>query len=190
MNRARAVGTHVGAWLPLSPSRSRSSRGIAVIEKLDFLVRFWELRARHATTGQPLSAPEQVELLSLMQLVTSEFRLPSAGPAARTRDALPAQLIGDGTIFAIEVRAISAAALIASSEGRVPVGSSVILRATDAVGGVEYALPCTVAWVHPGTLHTMALVVDGVPTRKGFSSPADVHVGATLWMGPHERLVG
>jgi hypothetical protein len=162
-----------------------------VIEKLDFLVRFWELRARHATQGHPLSPSEQVELLSLMQLVTSELRVPKAGPAARSRDALAGQLIGDGTILTMEVRAISAAALvITSSEGRVPVGSRVIARATDAVGGVEYALPCTVAWVCPGTPHTMALVVDGVPTRKDFSSPADVHVGGTWMLGHHERLLG
>jgi hypothetical protein len=90
----------------------------------------------------------------------------------------------------MEVRAISAAALIATSEGRVPVGARVIVRATDAVGGVEYALPCTVAWVHPGTPHTMALVVDGVPTRNAFTWPQDVHVANTLMMGHHERLVG
>jgi hypothetical protein len=90
----------------------------------------------------------------------------------------------------MEVRAISAAALIATSEGRVPVGARVIVRAADAVGGVEYALPCTVAWVHTGTPHTMALVVDGVPARKIFSSPEEIHVRGTLMMGHHERLVG
>ena len=161
-----------------------------MIEKLDFLVRFWELRARHSTSGQPLSASEQVELLSLMQLVTSEFTLPRAGPAARTKDALPAQLIGDGTILPAEVRAISAAAIVVSVAGRMPVGGRLVVRAADAVSGVEYALPCTVAWVHAGAPYTMALLVDGVPSRRCFAACGEVPVRPMLQMGHHERLVG
>jgi len=161
-----------------------------VIEKLDFLVRFWELRGRHAMLGEPLTAAEQVELLSLMQLVTSEFVVPRAGPAARTKDALPAQLIGDGTILPTEVRAVSAAAIIVSVAGTMPRGARVIVRAADAVSGVEYALPCTVAWVHAGMPQTMALVVDGLPSRRSFSATAELPVRPTLQMGHHERLVG
>jgi hypothetical protein len=161
-----------------------------VIEKLDFLVRFWELRARHATLGNPLSSAEQIELLSLMQLVTSELELPRAGPTGRTRCAVPAQLIGDGAVLAMEVRYVSAAALIVAAEGRVPAGARVIVRAADAVGGVEYALPCTVAWTHTGRPNTMALVVDGIPTRRSFSSVAEIHVRATLVMGRQERFLG
>ena len=189
MNRARVF---LGTRAVIAPSRvgPRSSRGIPVIEKLDFLVRFWELRIRHATSGNPLGPSEQVELLSLMQLVTSEFRIPRAGPAARTKDPLAAQLIGDGAILPIELRSISAAALIATCEGRVPPGSRAIVRAADAISGVEYLLPCTVAWVHAGTPNTIALAVDGVPTRKDFTSPLEVQVHSTLMMGRHERLVG
>jgi hypothetical protein len=50
-----------------------------VIDKLGFLVRFWELKARHATLGEPLSASEQLELLSLMQLVTGDCKMPPPG---------------------------------------------------------------------------------------------------------------
>jgi len=161
-----------------------------VIDKLDFLVRFWELRARHATLGQPLAAREQVELLSLMQLVTSDLRIPKAGPIAHPRDALPAQLIGDGTILAVEVRGISAAALVVVSAGTMPSGARVIVRAADAVSGLEYVLPCSVAWLHHGSPHTMALVVDGVPTRNDFSSPSQPPMRIAMPMGRHERLVG
>ena len=42
------------------------------MEKLDFLVRFWELRARYEAIGIPLTKSERFELLSLMQLVASE----------------------------------------------------------------------------------------------------------------------
>ena len=168
----------------------RISMGNAVIEKLDFLVRFWELKARHATLGHPLTPKEQLELLSLMQLVTHDFKVPRAGPVARTKHALPAQLIGDGAIFAIEVRALSAAALVVASASVVPAGSRVVVRAADAVSGIEYTLPCTVAWVYDATPVVMALVVDGLPTRLDFSSPVDPQMRASLGMGRHERLVG
>ncbi len=165
-----------------------------MIDKLDFLVRFWELKARHATLGAPLSAAEQVELLSLMQLVTHDVRLPRPGPVSRPSSALPAQLIGDGVIVSIEVRAVSAAALIAVAAGSIPAGSRVIVRMADAVSGVEYVLPCNVAWAHAGAPHTLALVVDGVPTRTDFSSstegPSEGVVKSSLGIGRHERLVG
>jgi hypothetical protein len=164
-----------------------------VIEKLDFLVRFWELKARHATLGQPLSPREQVELLSLMQLVVGEVDVPAAGPFLRPKSALPAQLIGDGTLRAVEVRAISAGALIVAIAAPLGVGAQVIVRAADAVSGVEYALPCRIIWVHPGTSQepaTMALVVDGIPTRSVFASPGDGQVSTALALGRQVRLVG
>jgi hypothetical protein len=160
-----------------------------LIDKLDFLVRFWELKARHATLGQPLGPSEQVELLSLMQLVTPDFKVPKAGPVARTRGALPAQLIGDGTIIPIEVRAVSAGAIVVTSASTMSLGARVVVRAADAVSGVEYALPCSVAWVHAGAPNTMALVVDGIPTRSTFSQPPDAQARNALAMGPHERLI-
>jgi len=164
-----------------------------VIEKLDFLVRFWELKARHATLGEPLAPSEQVELLSLMQLVMGEYGVPAKGPVKRPKSALPAQLIGDGTMRAVEIRGLSAAALVVASGTPVAQGAQVIVRATDAVSGVEYALPCKVVWVHPGSSHdacTIALVVDGIPMRSVFASPDDSQMQTTLAMGRQERLVG
>ncbi len=162
-----------------------------MIEKLGFLVRFWELKARHATLGEPLGPQEQLELLSLMQLVTVDFRMPSPGPATRTKNALPAQLIGEGRIFPVELRVITAAALLVASLKHVSAGERVILRAADAVSGVEYAMPCTIAWTHDGAPCTLALVVDGIPTRSDFGPPAgDAHVRSSMALGRHERLVG
>lgn len=161
-----------------------------MIQKLDFLVRFWELKARHATLGEPLGPKEQIELLSLMQLVTHDFRVPKAGPVARTVGSLPAQLIGDGTILPIDVRSVSAAAIVVAAAGTMSLGVRVVVRAADAVSGVEYALPCTVAWVHPGTPNTMALVVDGIPTRSNFSSPPDAQARSALLMRRQEPLIG
>jgi hypothetical protein len=161
-----------------------------VIDKLDFLVRFWELQARHATLGQPLGPTERVELLSLMQLVNSDAQVPPAGPAPRHEDAIPAQLIGDGTIFSVEVREVSAAGLLVACADTMQVGSRAVVRATDAVSGVEYVLPCTVVWVHHGGPNTLALVVDGIPSRKSFFAPGDAQARSALAMGRHVRLVG
>jgi hypothetical protein len=166
------------------------SESNSVIEKLGFLVRFWELKARHATLGEPLVPQEQLELLSLMQLVTGDFKMPDPGPLARSRGALPAQLIGEGAITSVEIRTVSAAAVLVAGVATLLPGSRVILRAADAVSGVEYALPCTVAWAYEGAPCAMALVVDGIPTRSDFGSPADTHVRSSLALGRRERLVG
>jgi hypothetical protein len=161
-----------------------------VIDTLDFFVRFWELKARHASIGEPLRPSEQIELLSLMQLVTHDLRVPRPGPAMRRRGALPAEIIGDGVIQAIELRSVSAAAIIAAGASLMPEGARVVVRATDAVRGVEYVLPCTIAWIHPGSPNTIALVLDGIPTRKSFTSPPDALGRNALAIGRQERLVG
>src|ERR1700730_7728000 len=135
------------------------ARQNTVIAKIGFLVRFWELRARHATLGEPLSGREQLELLSLMQLVTADFKMPEPGACARPSNALPAQLIGEGTILPVEVRHLCAAALIVASTKPMAAGERVIIRTADAVSGVEFSLPCAVAWVYEGSPCVMAIVV-------------------------------
>jgi hypothetical protein len=188
LKRLPAGSSHHGTPGALLAGEARD-----VIDKLDFLLRFWELKARHATLGEPLASREQVELLSLMQLVVGEVELPAAGPVPRPSSALPAQLIGDGTMRAVEIRGLSAAAIVVACGLPVTRGAQVIVRATDAVRGVEYALPCKVMWVHPGTAQdacTMALVVDGIPARSAFATRGEPHVTAALAMGRQERLVG
>jgi hypothetical protein len=143
---------------------------INVLEKIDFLVRFWELRARSESQGVPLGAAEQVELLSLMQLVTSA-KVPATGPVARDRGAIPAQLVGEGDIQAIEVRSVTAEAILVAAPTMMSAGARVILRIADAVSGIELALPCTVVWAYRASPCTMALEVDGIPTRTDFVAP-------------------
>ena len=48
------------------------------MEKLDLLVRFWELRLRYEALGMPLNRQERLELLSLLQLMASDGRSASA----------------------------------------------------------------------------------------------------------------
>jgi len=161
-----------------------------LIDKLDFLVRFWELKARNESLGEPLGPHEQIELLSLMQLVTGDVEAPVAGPVERPRSALPAQMIGDGTILPVEVRAVTAGALVVSCASIVPVGAHVILRAADAITGVEYALPCNVLWVYRAAPTIVALTVDGIPTRAVFAGIPEPRMSMPLALGKHERLVG
>jgi hypothetical protein len=138
-----------------------------VLTKLDFLVRYWELSARHAQMGEPLDAEERKELLGLMQLV-GDCELPPPMSIERPHDAHPAQLIGEGSIRAVELRALTATALFVTSAVACSPGASVILRAVDAIAGVEYSVPCRVAWVAPGSPFSVALIVDGEPTRALF----------------------
>jgi hypothetical protein len=161
-----------------------------VIDKLGFLVRFWELKARHATLGVPLSAGEQIELLSLMQLVTGDFKMPEPGSCARPSNALPAQLIGEGTILPVEVRYVCAAAVLVSSARSMSPAERVIMRTADAVSGIEYALPCSVAWVYDASPCVMALVVDGIPARTEFSVMPEPRAASVLSIGRQVRLVG
>lgn len=161
-----------------------------MLEKLDFLVRFWELKARHDMVGEPLSASEQIELLSLLQLVTGDLELPKPGTLSRPTVVLPAELIGEGVIVHAEIRSVTAAAIFVSSNGAVPGNASIVLRTTDAISGVEYTLPCRVAWCHGASPASLALRVDGVPTRSFFSIMPDSRSHMSLSMGHKERFVG
>lgn len=160
-----------------------------MMEKLDFLVRFWELKARHDLVGEPLSASEQIELLSLLQLVTGDLELPGPGPLAKPNLVLPAELIGEGVIVHAEIRSVSAAAIFVSATSPVPRGASLVLRMTDAISGVEYTLPCKVAWSYGSSPASLALRVDGVPTRSVFSIMPDSRSHMSLPMGQTERFV-
>ncbi len=181
---------NTGRGQAVQPATGIQSRKDVMIDKLGFLSRFWELKARHATLGEPLAPAEQVELLSLMQLVTSDFRMPEPTAYARPNDALPAQLIGEGTILPVEVRHVSAAAIVVASVKPVTLGERVIIRTTDAITGVEYALPCHVAWVYDASPCMMALVVDGIPTRAEFSQLPEPRNAQVLQIGRQVRLVG
>ncbi len=161
-----------------------------MIDKLGFLVRFWELRARHAQLGAPLSTNEQLELLSLMQLVTSETRLPEPGTCARPANALPAQLIGEGVIQAVELRHVCASALLVASVKSVTLGERMILRTADAVSGVEYVLPCSVAWAYEASPCILALAVDGIPKRSELAGLPEPRVTQGFAIGRQARLVG
>jgi len=161
-----------------------------VFEKLDFLVRFWELKARHATLGQPLTSQEQIELLGLMQLVTHDLELPEPGPVAQNQPPLPCELIGEGVILGAEIRGVSAGGFVVATRSQVPTGNQLCVRVADAVGGTEYTLPCKVRWTWGRDPVTLALVVDGVPSRIRFGMSPEPTKGLSMPMGRPHRLMG
>ncbi len=83
-----------------------------VIEKIDFLVRFWELKARRESCGDPLAASEQVELLSLMQLMTVDRKVQGAWSGARAKRARSRRRSSAMVRLSIEIRNVTAAAAI------------------------------------------------------------------------------
>jgi hypothetical protein len=142
-----------------------------MLEKLDFMVRFWQLRARHEALGAPLSASERLELLSLLSLMASDLRLPEPGPAPRVEHGVPAQLTAPGGFLAAELRSVCADGIVLASAVPLRAGTSTIVRLADAVSGLEYALPCVIEWAVTGSPSAMGLRVDGAPSRTAFAIP-------------------
>ena len=142
-----------------------------MLEKLDFMVRFWQLRARHDAIGAPLSALERVELLSLIRLLSTDNRLPEAGPPPKNDHGLPVQLAAPRGFIAAELRMVCADGIVIASASPLRPGTSTILRLADAVSGIEYELPCMVEWAHTSMPAAMALRVDGMPSRTSFAIP-------------------
>jgi hypothetical protein len=148
---------------------------LSMLDKLDFMVRFWRLRARNEAQGMPLSGFERVELLSLLQLLASEQHLPEAGPAPKTDQSFPLQVMVGGGFQSGELRLVCPDGIGIASKMPLPPGQRTIVRLADAIAGVEYALPCLVVWCYRGGQESIfasaALRIDGLPTRTTFSMP-------------------
>ena len=141
-----------------------------MLEKLDFMVRFWQLRARHDALGAPLRASERLELLSLLRLMATDLRLPDQGPPPRV-EGVPVQMTAPGGFLAGELRGVCADGIVVACASPMRAGTSTIVRLADAVSGIEFTLPCVVEWSHVGVPSAMALRVDGAPSRTAFEVP-------------------
>lgn len=139
-----------------------------MLEKLDFMMRFWDLKARHEALGAPLSPRERIELLSLIGLMATDDPLPPPGPPPRSEHALEAQITARGTFVGVEVRMVCARGLVVACMTPLAAGQSTVVRLVNDATGMEYAVPCLVEWGAPGSPSAMALRVDGAPARASF----------------------
>ena len=151
-----------------------------MLEKLDFMMRFWDLKARHDSLGAPLSPVERIELLSLLSLMATDDPLPDAGPPPRSEHALEAQVTARGSFVAVEVRMVCARGLVVACITPLPVGQSTVVRLADDATGVEYSVPCVVEWGTVGSPSAMALLVDGAPARMSLNVPAGLPWGSAI----------
>jgi len=157
-----------------------------MLERLDFLVRFWTLEARFRQLGDPLADNEQSELLSLMHVLASDGALPRSGAAPLARelplkalrakewrvgDGLPAQLTSDCGFLAAELRLACVEGIVVACATPMRAGQRTVVRVADALSGVEYTLPCMVAWARRGHPSSMGLTLDGVASRSEFAVP-------------------
>jgi len=150
------------------------------MEKLDFLVRFWQLRARYETLGVPLSRHERLELLSLLQLLAAREER-SIDPSRR---GIPVQLAAGSGFLAGDLKDLSPERLVVGAIEPLPVGQRTVLYAADAVSGVEYGVPCLVSWSRDDEPCLIGLVPDGLPARSDFTVPTSWLFRSPLGTGP------
>jgi len=150
-----------------------------LIEKLDLLVRFWELRVRYEALGMPLDKHERLELLSLLQLVASGDESPPLEIIDTSRRGIPVQLTAGSGFLSGELKDLAYDRLIVTTAEPLPSGHRTIVYLADAVTGVEYTLPCAVAASRVGSPCVIGLAPDGLPLRAHFTVPS-----SGLWRSP------
>ena len=149
------------------------------MEKLDLLVRFWELRVRYEALGVPLSKQERLELLSLLQLVASGDEPQPLDSMDASRRGVPVQLTAGSGFLSGELKDLSYERLVVSAAEPLPIGHRTIVYVADAVTGVEYTLPCVVGSTRTDSPCLIGLAPDGLPLRSHFTVPS-----SGLWRSP------
>jgi hypothetical protein len=149
------------------------------MEKLDLLVRFWELRMRYEALGMPLSKEERLELLSLLQLVAFADEAAPLESIDTSRRGVPAQLTAGSGFLSGELKDLSYDRLVVTTAEPLSIGHRTIVYVADAVTGVEYTLPCLVAGSVIDSPCIVGLTPDGLPLRSHFTVPS-----SGLWRSP------
>jgi hypothetical protein len=152
-----------------------------MLDKLDFMVRFWQLQARDGSRSarkargegrgpepESLSATERAERMSLLRAMATDERLPEAGPLPHGGRGVPVQIAAPGGFVPGELRAVFADGVVIACAALIQAGQRAAVHVADAVSGLEYALPCVIEWSWPGPTPALGLRVDGCPTRTSF----------------------
>ena len=150
-----------------------------MMEQLDLLVRFWELRARYEALGMPLNKQERLELLSLLQLVAAVDDAPPLDSVDTSVRGIPVQLTAGSGFLSAELKELAYDRLVVTTAEPLPVGHRTIVYVADAVTGLEYTLPCSVASARTGSPCLVGLAPDGLPLRSHFTVPS-----SGLWRSP------
>jgi hypothetical protein len=149
------------------------------MEKLDLLVRFWELRLRYEALGMPLDKQERLELLSLLQLMASGDEAIPVEAVDKSRRGVPVQLTAGSGFLAGELKDLAYDRLVIATAELMPVGHRTIVYIADAVTGVEYTLPCVISATRTDSPCLLVLTPDGLPLRSQFTVPS-----SGLWRSP------
>ena len=149
------------------------------MEKLDLLVRFWELRVRYEALGMPLDKQERLELLSLLQLMACGEEASPLETVGKSRRGVPAQLTAGAGFLAGELKELSYDRLVVATAELLPIGHRTIVYVADAVTGVEYTLPCVITATRADSPCLIVLAPDGLPLRSQFTVPS-----SGLWRSP------
>jgi hypothetical protein len=149
------------------------------MEKLDFLVRFWELRARYEALGLPLTKSERFELLSLLQLFAAEDEPSAIEAVDSSRRGVPVQLTAGSGFLSGDLKVLSAERLVVGAASPLPLGERTVVYIADAVTGIEYTVPCVVTWSREDEPCLIGLALDGLPSRSQFTVPK-----SGLWRSP------
>lgn len=140
-----------------------------MIDSLDMMMRIWELGVRSERAGQPLDPVERAELLALLRHVERGVDEPPPKPRVPPPLPVPAMLMGDGTAFRVAVRRVNVDHVLVTGLEGPALGARVLLRASNAMTGVEYIIPCVVTRVTRGMPVEWRLAIDGVPERAPLS---------------------
>jgi hypothetical protein len=149
------------------------------MEKLDFLVRFWELRARYEAIGVPLTKSERFELLSMLTLVANEDGTSNIEANHSSRRGVPVQLTAGSGFLAGDLKSLSSERLVVGAASPLPLGERTVVYIADAVTGIEYTVPCVVMWWREDEPCLIGLAPDGLPARSQFTVPK-----SGLWRSP------
>ncbi len=158
-----------------------------MIDTLDFLIRFWELRARFELHGRLLSEPERLELLSLFPLVTATPITAVPDGSLGQGRGIPVQLTAGSGFLAGDVRELRADGLVVGAAEPIETGARTMAYFADAVSGIEYSLPCMVVWALEGEPWMMGLALDGLPARAELFAPVSALLRSPLGH-PSERV--
>lgn len=150
----------------------------------DLLFRYWELRARYDALGLALTDAERLELLSLLQLATSDGCLASEMENSQLARSVPVKLTAGSGFLAADLQKLGTDVLVVAAAENLQPGQRTILAFADAVSGVEYSVPCVVRWAREEQPCLMGLAVDGVPTRARFTVPPCRFFRSLLGVGP------